>query len=105
MYESVGRIDEFPEGKGKVVEVGRRKVLLLNMEGDIHALDSYCAHRGAPLVKGEVIEGQLLCPWHGSTFDVNTGTCQTLPEEQVRTYPVEIREGQVWIDLGEKGKG
>jgi nitrite reductase/ring-hydroxylating ferredoxin subunit len=104
MFQAVARIDDLPEGKGKVVDVGQRKVLVLNMEGQFFALDSYCAHRGAPLVKGEVVEGQLLCPWHGSTFDVSTGTCRTMPDEKVPTYPIQVREGQVWVDL-ETGEG
>lgn len=104
MYQPAIKMNDLAEGKGKVVEIGRRKILLLNVEGEIHALDSYCAHRGAPLVQGEVIDGQLLCPWHGSGFDVRTGTCRTLPDERVQTYGVQIREGQVWVELdpGEK---
>jgi len=49
MFQAVARIEEIPEGSGKVVQVGPRKILLANIGGDIHALDSFCAHRGAPL--------------------------------------------------------
>ena len=97
MYQAVAGIGEIPDGKGKVVQVGQRNILLLNIEGTFHALDRFCAHRGAPLVEGEVIEGQLLCPWHGSAFDVSSGTCSVAPEESVRMYPVQVREGQIWI--------
>lgn len=99
MLRSVARVEDISEGKGIVVEAGDRKVLVFNIEGDFHALDSYCAHRGQPLVRGEVVEGHLLCPWHGNTFDVTTGTCSVSPEESVRTYPVQVREGQVWVDV------
>jgi nitrite reductase/ring-hydroxylating ferredoxin subunit len=97
MYQAVARIEDIPEGKGKVVRVGQQQILLLNIEGDFSALDRFCAHHGAPLVKGEIVEGQLLCPWHGITFDVTTGTCPVAPEERVQTYPVEVRDGQVWV--------
>jgi nitrite reductase/ring-hydroxylating ferredoxin subunit len=100
MYQSIARVEDIPEGKGKVVQVGQRQILLLNIDGDFHALDSFCAHHGAPLVKGEVVEGQLLCPWHGITFDVASGTCPAAPEERVQTYPVEVRAGQVWVAMG-----
>ena len=99
MYKAVARVEDVPEGSGKVVQVGQQKILIFNIEGDFHALDSFCAHRGAPLVKGVVIEGQLLCPWHGSTFDVIKGVCPAAPEESVRTYPVEVREGRVWVSV------
>lgn len=99
MEQNVARVAEISEGKGKVVEVGKRKILIMNVEGEISALDSFCAYRGAPLVEGPVIEGTLLCPWHGATFDVTTGTCSNAPEESVRVYPVTVRNGQIWIDL------
>lgn len=102
-YAAIGT-QELEEGEGRVVQVGRRKVLVLNIEGDYYALDSYCAHRAAPLVNGEVVNGQLLCPWHGNTFDVATGTCRAMPEESVRTYPVRVHEGKVWVRL-EEGEG
>ena len=102
MFQSVARIEDIPEGKGRVVQVGQRKILLLNIEGNFHALDRFCAHRGAPLVEGEVIEGQLLCPWHGATFDVISGTCSIAHEESVCIYPVEVRGGQVWIGVEDK---
>jgi nitrite reductase/ring-hydroxylating ferredoxin subunit len=102
MYQAVAHVEEIPEGSGKVIQVGPRKILVLNIDGDFHALDSFCAHRRAPLVQGEVIEGQLLCPWYGNTFDVTTGTCRVAPEESVRIYPVDVREGQVWIAIEEE---
>jgi nitrite reductase (NADH) small subunit len=105
MYQSIARIEEIPEGSGKIVEVGRRKILVLNLDGDFRALDSFCAHRGAPLVTGEIVEGQLLCPWHGNTFDVEKGICPVSPEEAVRTYPVQVREGQIWIGMEEAERG
>jgi len=102
MFQQAASIDDIPEGTGKVVKIGQRKVLVVNMEGDFRALDSFCQHRGAPLVKGTIIEGQLLCPWHGNTFDVINGVCPVSPEESVRTYPVEVRQGQVWVSVEEE---
>ncbi|MFY9268312.1 MAG: Rieske (2Fe-2S) protein [Candidatus Manganitrophaceae bacterium] len=96
-YQVVGKTSVFPEGKGKVVKIGSREILLLNIEGAFYALDRFCAHRAAPLVEGEVVEGQLLCPWHGNTFDVAAGRCLTNPEEKVRTYPVEVRGEEIWV--------
>lgn len=103
-YQAVASVAEFPEGKGKVVKVGTRQVLVINIEGDFYALDSFCAHRGAPLVQGEIVDGQLLCPWHGNTFDVSAGTCLANPEEKVATFPVEVRDGKVWVAVEEAGK-
>lgn len=98
-YQPIAKTADLPEGKGKVVKVGRRQILLMNIDGRFYALDRFCAHRAAPLVQGEVIDGQLLCPWHGNTFDVATGSCLANPEEKVQTYPVEVRGEEIWIGM------
>jgi nitrite reductase/ring-hydroxylating ferredoxin subunit len=103
-FQAVASVGEFPEGQGKVVKVGSLQILIINMEGDFYALDSFCGHRGAPLVQGEIVNGQLLCPWHGNTFDVSEGRCRANPEEKVNTFPVEVREGKIWVAVEEAGK-
>jgi nitrite reductase/ring-hydroxylating ferredoxin subunit len=42
------------------------KVLLCNVNGQVHALNANCTHYGAPLKNGVLTpEGRLTCPWHG----------------------------------------
>lgn len=42
------------------------KVLLVNLDGNVHALSPRCTHYGAPLKNGVVApDGRITCPWHG----------------------------------------
>jgi len=42
------------------------KVLLVKVNGELHAMNANCTHYGAPLVKGVVTgDGRITCPWHG----------------------------------------
>jgi nitrite reductase/ring-hydroxylating ferredoxin subunit len=42
------------------------KVLLVKVNGKVHATSANCTHYGAPLKNGVVTEsGRLTCPWHG----------------------------------------
>jgi nitrite reductase/ring-hydroxylating ferredoxin subunit len=98
-YQAIASVSDLPEGKRKLVKIGSREILIVNVDGVFHALDSSCSHRGAPLAEGVVVDGQLLCPWHGSTFDVAAGRCLANPGEKIQTYPVEIRGEAIWIEF------
>jgi nitrite reductase/ring-hydroxylating ferredoxin subunit len=66
--------DELPEGARKVVWVAEREILLVNHQGQIHAVGNRCPHMGAFLARGEVTrEGAIICPRHRSAFDLRTG--------------------------------
>jgi nitrite reductase/ring-hydroxylating ferredoxin subunit/uncharacterized membrane protein len=73
-------------------------VVLVRHRGTVHAMGARCAHRGGPLDQGWVLDGQLVCPWHGSRFDLATAhPCNgpaTSPQPRYRT---RIRDGQVEI--------
>ena len=57
---------------GKVTGVGPRAVG--NSEGDYFALTRRCRHLFADLAGGTIdSKGCLVCPWHGSRYDVKTG--------------------------------
>ncbi|MBI3804186.1 MAG: non-heme iron oxygenase ferredoxin subunit [Nitrospirae bacterium] len=98
-YQVIDHLSELPEGKGKILKIAAREIALFHIDGSFYALDSLCAHQRAPLVQGEVIDGQLLCPWHGNTFDLSSGRCLANPEEKVRTYPVRVQGEAVWIEI------
>lgn len=78
--------------------------------GKVHAFHNRCPHRGMPLSCGQRrFAGTLSCAYHGWTFDVNgklvaalnEGPDSALPGKvQVRTYPVEERNGIVWVYMG-----
>ncbi|MGG5887848.1 DUF2231 domain-containing protein [Falsiroseomonas sp. HC035] len=76
-------------------EVG---VVLVRHRGVVHAMGARCAHQGGPLDQGWVLDGQLVCPWHGSRFCLRTaqptGGPATSPQPRYRT---RIRDGQVEI--------
>ncbi|KAF2458326.1 hypothetical protein BDY21DRAFT_385394 [Lineolata rhizophorae] len=75
------------------------KVLLLNMNGEIHATGPKCTHFGAPLVKGVFSgDGRLTCPWHGACFSVATGEVEDAPAlDPIATFEVAQRDGGVYI--------
>lgn len=70
----VGKVDEFPLGKMKHVEVNGREIVISNIGGKFYAMDDRCGHMNARLSMGNVSnDGIVTCPFHGARFDATTG--------------------------------
>jgi phenylpropionate dioxygenase-like ring-hydroxylating dioxygenase large terminal subunit len=65
--------------------------------GRVFALDNRCPHMGFPLERGSVEDGILTCHWHHARFDLESGCTFDLWADDVPTFPVELRDGQVWV--------
>lgn len=78
---------------------GQQIHLIMTDAGDVFAIDNRCPHEGFPLSEGSVGKNcQLTCNWHGWTFDLESGD-PTVGRDPLRKYPVEIRDGKVWVDV------
>src|SRR5215472_12650962 len=65
---------DLPANSVTQVQADGRAICLVRMEdGSLHAVDDACSHEGACLSEGELFEGSIECPLHGSLFDVRTG--------------------------------
>ncbi|HSG46183.1 MAG TPA: non-heme iron oxygenase ferredoxin subunit [Longimicrobiales bacterium] len=92
---------ECPPGQLLAVTAEGEKVVLANVDGDLYALQDRCSHANFPLHDGFLEEKELECLHHGAKFDVCTGAATRLPAiRPVKTYPVEVRDGDVFIQTG-----
>ncbi len=97
----VAAVSDCPVGILKATMVDGEPVLLANVEGSICALEDRCSHEDYPLSDGELDGTDVVCPYHGARFDACTGARKTLPAVRpVKSYPVEVRDGEVFIDVG-----
>ena len=62
-----------PDGKSVLVNADGKSVVVFNVRGRLFAIGSKCTHMGGPLEKGQVGDRRVVCPWHGSEFDLETG--------------------------------
>ena len=97
-YVKVGRVEDFPEGRGKRVSVAGRHVAVFHVEGRFYALLDKCTHGQAPLSRGTVKGECVMCPRHGAHFDLATGTVLTLQAvRNVESFPVLVTNGEVYV--------
>jgi uncharacterized membrane protein/nitrite reductase/ring-hydroxylating ferredoxin subunit len=84
----------------KLLHIDGKRIALGRTEKGYVAFQDRCTHRGGPLSDGVLICGTVQCPWHGSQFDVNTGTVKAGPAtEEIETYKVEEENGKVFLIL------
>ncbi len=93
-------VTNIPEGDVIAVAVGGAEVALYQVNGEIFATDNICSHGHARLCEGFLEGHEIECPLHQGKFDVRSGqpTCAPV-SEPIKTYPLKIEGGKVWLDL------
>ena len=89
-----------------VMRFGLRMVFWRDQDGQVHAQEDRCCHRGAQLSKGTVVEGCIECPFHGWRFD-GKGACVLVPSNgrsapipnsfRLRNFAVQEKYGWIWL--------
>ena len=64
---------ELEDGRPRVARAGDTEVLLVREGNRLHALWASCTHECGPLAEGRFADGNVTCPWHGSTFRLADG--------------------------------
>lgn len=103
----VDRVQDFPPGDRRLVDVEGAEIGVFNVHGTYYALRSSCPHQGAPLCQGRIIgtsisrktfereyvrEGEIIkCPWHGWEFEIASGRSIFNPHKvRARAYDVTV---------------
>jgi 3-phenylpropionate/trans-cinnamate dioxygenase ferredoxin subunit len=90
---------EIPEGGVKIVQAGSLFLGVYLIDGVYYAIEDRCSHDDGPLCEGDREGFEIECPRHGAHFDLRSGKALTLPAtEDVETYPVTIRDGEVLVE-------
>lgn len=96
--------DDLPEGRVVSVTAEHKGLCLTHYEGKFAALDNKCPHQGGPLGEGSIEKGYLRCPWHGWDFHPTTGKSPGGFDDEIKTFPVEVREDGVYVAVESDGE-
>jgi nitrite reductase/ring-hydroxylating ferredoxin subunit/uncharacterized membrane protein len=93
---------ELEPGKPAKADAKGVAVMLAKVDGQVYALDDTCVHAGCSLAGGKVEGMSVICPCHGSQYDLRDGSVingpATMPEPH---YAVRINNGMVEVRLAE----
>jgi len=97
-FVRVARKDEIPAGSIREFQVDGLTVAIANVGEKFYAINNTCLHRGGPLAQGGLQGVAVTCPWHGWQYDVTTGKLTMNPAVAVKTYAIEVRGEDLWIE-------
>jgi len=96
----IAPLADLPDGRGVRVDAAGHRIALFRVGESVHALGDRCSHDEAALSEGEVYDGAVECPRHGSEFDLVTGKPGSFPATRpVRVYEAEVTDGDVYLKL------
>lgn len=83
-----------PHATPTKARAGINDLVLVRIGPTVHALHAVCAHAGGPLGEGEVVDGCIQCPWHGSRFKLEDGRLKRGPSVYDQpAYEIRPAEG------------
>ena len=83
-----------------MLEIGGKKVMLCNLDGDVYALSGICTHEEFELSPDFVLAEYIVCPLHLSQFDIRNGDVLNPPAtERLPTYKVKIEGGEIYVQV------
>ena len=98
-WHAVAGAEDLWIGEMRATQVNGRSILLVNIEGEVHAFEDRCAHQGVPLSRGRLLSGVLTCAAHEWQYDAATGRCLNPCGVMLKIFPVEVRDGAIWVDV------
>jgi 3-phenylpropionate/trans-cinnamate dioxygenase ferredoxin subunit len=95
----VAALGEILPGESMVAWDGDTPILVVNLDGDIYAVEDKCTHEDFELSAGAVDagDGSVECVLHGARFDLRSGKALCGPAYlPVAKFPVQLADGAIW---------
>ncbi|HNP95102.1 MAG TPA: Rieske 2Fe-2S domain-containing protein [Cyclobacteriaceae bacterium] len=87
-------------GTTQLVVVHQQRICLARVEDDFFAVEDKCSHNGESLSKGNInYLGEVICPWHGYRFNLQTGRESGERSRDLNTYAIKSDESGFYVGL------
>jgi 3-phenylpropionate/trans-cinnamate dioxygenase ferredoxin subunit len=98
--EKVVSVKDLEPGRMMGVEVRDKEIAVANADGKYYAIGNRCTHMGCMLSDGTLKGENIVCPCHGSTFDLKTGSVVKGPAKKPEpAYETKIESEQVLVNI------
>jgi nitrite reductase (NADH) small subunit len=101
-------VTDVPDNGGVCIKYKEEQVALFYFTrlNEWYATQNECPHRrqmalSRGMIGSQADEPKVACPFHKKTFSLVTGECLSGDECAIRTYPVKVENGRVFIGFEE----
>jgi nitrite reductase (NADH) small subunit len=99
-WVEIGSIDAIPRRGARCVNTPAGRIAVFRTQEDqVFAIENRCPHKQGPLSEGIVHGASVTCPLHNWVFDLATGKALGADEGQVRTFPIDLVDGRIFMAL------
>lgn len=96
----VGAEAEFGE-KIKLVEIGKTRIAIARLQGELFAFDGLCPHVAGPMHRAEVEGTIVTCPFHAWRFELRDGGREIHGYRPLKIYELKVEAGAVHVRLND----
>jgi len=96
-FVDVCHVDDIPEKRAVMTCLSGERVAVFRYDGRVSALSNVCQHQNGPLGEGRIVNGCVVCPWHGYEYRPEDGASPPPFTEKVPTFDVRVRRGRVLV--------
>ena len=97
-FVDVCAVDDIPDSRARTVCLSGERVAVFKYDGRLSAVSNVCRHQNGPLGEGKIVNGCIVCPWHGYEYRPDSGASPPPFTEKVATYDVQVRHGRVLVN-------
>ncbi len=91
---TVGLPELIPDKRARIVAAPSGERIAIFRSGNlVSAVTNLCAHQNGPLGEGRIVNGCIVCPWHGYEYRVEDGCAPPPFTEKLVTYRLRLRDG------------
>ena len=99
-WSRVASLGDIPDARGLATTAAGTELALFKVGDRVYCLEDNCPHRGAALSEGTILNGEIVCPWHGWRFALDNGECSTLPGSMsAKCFEVRVDGDDVHVKL------
>ncbi len=99
-WVEVCKLDEIPPSQARTVRADNTVIAVFRLTDDrVKAVENRCPHKQGPLAEGIISGDDILCPLHNWRIHLDDGQAAAPDEGCVKTYPVKVENGQVFLSL------